>query len=527
MRLNPDIPPKLEEIINKALEKDRDLRYQHASEMRADLQRLKRDYESGQAGSSKLSETSELVVPPFPGNQPASTSALVSGLARRHRNKLVLAAFGLCALLVTLGYAIYRLGTGHARTERSTFETMKVTRITSDGKSRVSVISPDGKYVVHAVIANGLQSLWTLQLASRSEVQIVPPADVVYHGLSFSPDGNYVYFISAQTRNYLFKTLYQVPVLGGTPRKILEDVDSPPAFSPDGSRIAYVRLSGDKDRVDLLTNNTDGSDEHVISTRKMREYYLPFSRLAWSADAKSIILAAKADQDRTELLEIPTSGGPEKVLTGRNWTYVRDPLWMADHSGLVVSAAEPGSNSEQLWLLPYPTGEAHRITNDANSYQSLSLSADAMTIIATQRESTSNLWVAPEGKAERARPITSNDKDYNGANGVAWVSDRRIVFTSYRSGNLDLWIADADGSNPRQLTHSEGSNFDPSVSRDGTTIVFTSTRSGNEAVWRINVDGGTAIQLTRDGLELVPKITPDGKDVLFESWAHPGVFRIR
>src|SRR6202050_5147904 len=103
VRLNPDIPTKLEEIINKALEKNRDLRYQHASEMRADLQRLKRDYESGKAGGSKLSETSASVAPPpLPGDQPASTSALISGLARRHRNTLVLAAFGMCALLATL-----------------------------------------------------------------------------------------------------------------------------------------------------------------------------------------------------------------------------------------------------------------------------------------------------------------------------------------------------------------------------------------------------------------------------------------
>jgi eukaryotic-like serine/threonine-protein kinase len=524
----PELPAKLEEIINKALEKNRDLRYQHASEMRADIQRLKRDYESGKAGGGKPSGTNASVPPPpvLAGEHP-SASALVSGLARRHRNTLALATIVICALLASLGYALYRLGARHAQPERSSFETMKVTRITSDGKSRVAVVSPDGKYVVHAVTANGLQSLWTLQLASRSEVQIVPPAEVIYHGLSFSPDGNYVYFISAPRNNYYYKTLYQVAVLGGATRKILSDVDSPVAFSPDGRRIAYVRVAPVKG-VDLLTNNTEGSDERLVSTRRMQEQelYSPLSRLAWSADGKSIVLAAHSGQDRSDLVEVPIAGGPEKVLTTPNWTWVADPIWLADHSGLVFSATERGSNSEQLWLLPYPAGEARRITNDPNSYGGVSLSADPNMILATQRETTSNLLVAPEGKAEFARRITSNDKDYDGIDGLAWTPGGRIVFTSYRAANADLWITDVDGSNTRQLTHGEGLNSSPSVSPDGRTIVFTTTRSGTESIWRMDIDGGNPIQLTHNGMEFSPKITPNGKDVVYQSWIGQGIFKV-
>jgi len=526
VRLNPDIPTKLEEIISKALEKNRNLRYQHATEMRADLQRLKRDYESGKAGSTTPQRSPSVWPPQVAGDQPSSASADMSALARRHRNALVLAAFGLLALLAGLGYGAYRFGTRHAPPKHSTFEAMKITRITSDGKSRVSVISPDGKYVVHAVIANGLQSLWTLQLASRSEVQIVPPDDVIFHGLSFSPDGNYVYFISAPTKNYLFKTLYQVPVLGGAPRKILPDVDSPVAFSPDGGRIAYVRVNPEMDRVDLLTNNTQGSDEHLISSRKIRELYFPLSRLAWSADGKSIVLAARAGQDQSTLVEVPLTGGPEKVLTTRNWEWIENPIWLPDHSGLVFTAADPGSNSEQLWLLPYPAGEARRITNDPNSYRSLSLSADSMMMIASQNETTSTLWVASEGKAELARRITSSGKEDDGVDGLAWTPGGSIVFTSNRSENLDLWITEGDGSNLRQLTHGEGSNFEPSVSRDGRTIVFISTRSGTESIWKMDIDGGNPVQVTRTRLDLFPKITPDGKDVVYGSWMGQGIFKI-
>jgi eukaryotic-like serine/threonine-protein kinase len=526
-RLNADVPAELERMIGKALEKDRELRYQHASEMRADLQRLRRDCESGKSAVSKPSGTGvSALQPAVPIDQTPSASAVVSGLARRHRNALVSVTFAILALLASLGYALYRFGAYRAQPDPSAFDTMKMTRITSDGKSQVSVISPDGKYVVHAVVANGLQSLWTLQLASRSEVQIIPPADVIYHGLSFSSDGNYVYFISAATRNYLYKTLYQVPVLGGTPRKILEDVDSPVAFSPEGSRIAYVRVASDKNRVDLFTNNTEGSDERLISSRKLAQYYFPLSRLAWSADGKSIILAARTSQERSNLVEVSLADGTEKALATHNWAWIEDPIFLPDHSGLIFTASEPGSNLEQLWLLPYPTGEARRVTNDPNSYRSLSLSADSRTIIASQNETTSNLWVAPEGKSDLARRITANDKASDGVHGLAWTPDGHIIFSSYQSEKLDLWITSSDGSGLRQLTHGEGTNFEPSVSPDGRTIVFASTRSGTESVWKMDIDGGNPVELTHNTFALFPRITPDGKDIVYGTWMGQGVFKV-
>jgi eukaryotic-like serine/threonine-protein kinase len=519
----PGLPPKLEEIINKALEKNRDLRYQHASEIRADLQRLKRDSESA---GPPLIKPSAVDAPAVAMDRQPSSGALISGLARRHRVTLAIVTLGICALLACLGFAIYRYGLHGAKSERSAFESMKVLRITSDGKSTISAVSPDGKYVVHAVTLNGLQSLWTLQLASRNEVQIVPPAEVIYHGLSFSPDGNYVYFISALQKNYRFKTLYQVSVLGGPAHKILDDVDSPVAFSSDGARIAYVRISFETDKVQLLTNNTQGSDERVVSTRKMHEgYYLPLSRLAWSLDNKSIVLAVELGRNQVKLVEVPLDGGAEKILPAPDWQWVEDPIWLPDRSGLVLAAQERGSSSEQLWLLSYPSGKARHITNDANSYRGLSVSADSSVIAATQRDTFSSIWVVPDGKAESAPRITSTNKAFDGLDGLVWTPDEHIVFTSYRGGDLDLWIAAADGSNVRQLTRDQGHNFYPSVSPDGRTIVFLSSRTGVDSIWKMDIDGGNQVQLTH-GDELSPSITPDGKDIVYVSLTRRGIFKM-
>jgi eukaryotic-like serine/threonine-protein kinase len=521
VRMNPNLSAEFERIINKALEKDRNLRYQHASELRADLQRLKRDTDSGRLSVSSAATQGMSSAPSqVHGEHTPSGTGLVAGLAKRHRKSVVVTAVALVVVLAGLGYGIYRLGAGRApQPGRSAFETMKVMRVTTAGKSRLAAISPDGKYIVHAVRAEGQESLWTRQVAAKSDVQILHPADVIFYGLTFSPDGNYVYYLLAERRTSLFKVLYQVPVLGGVPRKLIADVDAPVAFSPDSTRLAYVRVTPERGEVNLLTNSTDGSGEKTLAVSKVPRNYLPLSRLAWSPDGKSIVLAARTSPEGSTLVEVPVTGGPEKRLTAREWRNVADPVWLADGSGLVFATRDPGSFSNQLWLLSYPGGQARRITNDLNSYWYVSVTADSNTISATQFETRSTLWTAPGGKAELARAISSGDKDHDGLDGMAWTPDGRIVFTSNRSGNLDLWISDVNGANTRQLTFAPANNSFPSVSPDGHTIVFASTRTGAWCLWKMDVGGVNPVQLTRGGVETRPQVSPDGKWVVYQSLA--------
>jgi Tol biopolymer transport system component/serine/threonine protein kinase len=516
-QFNPQLPPRLGEIVNKAIEKDRKLRYQTASDLRADLQRLRRDSESGRllGAAAMLPTVARVGSSEHDGK---SDSYIVASLTRRHRNVVVAASLASLVVLAGIGYGIYRLGAGGAAGHgASAFETMKVSRLTTSGDSQQAVISPDGKYVVHVLSVNGQQSLWIRQVAAANDVQIIPPADVIYHGLTFSPDGNYIYYVMAERRSYLTKTLYQVPVLGGTPQKVLFDVDAPVAFSPDGSRFAFVRYTPEKGESELLTCSADGSGEKRVAVRKVPQPFEVLSRLAWSADGKSIVLAGSSSPQGSTLIEVAVDGGYEKRLTAREWAYVFDPVWLADGTGLVFGAQDPGSQSDQLWLLTYPGGEARRITNDLNSYKGVSLSADSKTISAVQYEEHSTLWVAPGGKAELARQITSNDRNADGLLGLAWTRDGRIVFSSSRSGKLDLWIVDADGTNARQLTQLPGGTYFPAVSPDGHTIVFENSRAGSSFLWKMDINGANPVQLTHGGLDRTPLISPDGKMVVYAS----------
>jgi serine/threonine protein kinase len=234
IRLNPDLPPKLEDIINKALEKDRNLRYLHASDMRTDLQRLKRDTDSSHQVPAAV-ESAVATRTTQPAH--ASSSSAVVAVAKQHRLGLGIASLVAILLVGAASYGIYAL---LSRTRPAPFQNFSVSKVTETGKATLVAISPDGKYLLHVMDDNGQQSLRLRNIPTNSNTQIVAPGPVEYVGLRFSPDGNYVYFVRSEIASRSLKYLYRAPVLGGTPQKLVTDIDSNITLSPDGKKFAYL-----------------------------------------------------------------------------------------------------------------------------------------------------------------------------------------------------------------------------------------------------------------------------------------------
>jgi len=495
VKLNPELPEDLERIIQKALEKDRDFRYQHAAEIRADLRRLRRDTSSQQKVVRRQSATNITLAAPSvsPEGRPRSKAVFAIITA------IVLVALGLF-------FPVLRKKTGPA------FQTLTIERLTHLGSVLMAAISRDGKYVAYVAGIPGKGGLWVRQVATQSDIQIQPPTAGTYEGLTFSNDGNYLYF-TRDNGDGRPAELFQVPVIGGERRKVSSGVDSGITFSPDGQRFAFLR-EATADAQQLIVAGVDGGAEQVIAERSGTDEFYGYG-VGWSPDGR-LIAASAFSGGQCFVMTVPASGGPLKKLGVKGWQYIQRVAWLPDSSGVIVIAGETRTSPEQIWLISYPSAAIRRITNDLSNYTDLSLTGDGHSLAVVQADTVSNIWTVPDARAALASQLTFGVGTQDGIYGLAWAPDGRTVYAATTSGSRELWMA-APGGRPRQITFDSDLGFfsTPSLCPDGHTVVFGAGPLGNASIWKVDVEGGKPTSITSGGTQGAPSCAPDGKWVYF------------
>jgi Tol biopolymer transport system component len=531
--LPPEFSDNLKWMVKKALRKEAGDRYQTARELFSDLRELQGQIQETEANVGRFlsvdmqgagqtraaaAQEPEVTTREAPA-RPTSSAEYIVGEIKRLRGGAIVLLAGLVIAAAGLSFGLYKLIGGnrsqtsqHQAKAALPFQRMKIARLTSTGNATDAAISPDGKYVVHVVDDGKQQSLWMRQVSTSSNVQIKPPADVSYNGLTFSPGGDYLYYLAWDHITPI--SLYQMPALGGAPRKLIVDIDSVVTFSPDGKQFAFLRGYPSKGEVAVLVANADGTAERRVATHGIDPDTL--GDPAWSPDGKLIAYPAQgSDANGKTVFEVQVADGSVKPIGPQRWRQVENVTWLRDGSGLMFIARESVASPSQIWYLSYPGGLAHRITNDLNDYLSMSLAADSTALVTVKSEQVSNIWIAPNDDARSASQITHSK--FDGVEGISWTPDDKIVYVSGASGNLDLWMIEANGTGQKQLTAAAGNNSHPSVSSDGRYVVFVSDRTGTNHVWRIDIDGSNARQMTTGNGEWNPQCSPIGKVVIYQS----------
>ena len=493
---NPNLPPDLARIIRRCLAKDPTRRYQTAADLRNELEDLKQDTASGVMSAVRPA--------------PAAPSR-AAGVARWVA--IVAASLGIAALAVFL----VRRAREPDVPPAAAFAIDRMSRLTTTGSARLAAISPDGKYVVHVKLEEEGTSLWTRQTATTSDVRIVPPGEVRFDGLAFSPDGNYVYY-NAYPGTRGVASLFRVPVLGGTSAKLIEDVDSPVTFSPDQKRLAFMRGVMARGTTELIVADSDGGNARVLATAPPPDKFQS-EGLSWSPDGGTILATATSTRPgAANLIYAVNAQTGAMQIVGEPWAFTRDVAWLPDGRAFVATAVDfSGLSAPQIWSVSYPSGGRSRVTTDLNAYLGASVSADGKSLATVQIETIAAVYVS-DGKGGAPRKITGGPGRADGLGGLAWMPDGRIVYTSTASGLMQLWIADADGKNARQITSLSAPASFPWGAPDGKWIYFTSyTKEQGSALFRVSPDGTGIQQLTNDGDARDAVISPDGTTLYYTS----------
>ncbi len=404
----------------------------------------------------------------------------------------------------------------------------RVVRLTSGpALDQSPVIARDGKWVAYLSNARGATDVWVkfvtggdpVNLTASANLDVAPQFDS--GGLSISPDGAQIAFSAgphAGGDNTAIGTWVIPAPLGGVPRRLLE-VGRGARWSPDGARLAFI-VQGGSGGDAVWVADADGANPHEVAPKRggLHKHWA-----AWSHDSRYIYFnysVTTTNVEPSSIYRVAATGGPiESVL--ESVRRVVFPALTADGTGLIY-AANPASIDLGLWWKPIgaPPAAARQLTVGLGEYSEPSVSADGGRIVATLYDNRQSLVAFPTGvssAADQATLITTGDT--GDLDPTLSPDGSRLVFSSTRSGNRNLWIGRPDGGDARPLTSGESIDERPMFSPDGQRIAFVSDRGGDRGIWLMNAEGGSPHLLLRAQVLDTISWSRDGTRIVY---AEPG-----
>jgi eukaryotic-like serine/threonine-protein kinase len=477
VRLNPDLPVELEGIIKKCLEKDRNLRYQHASEIRTDLQRLKRDTDS------------------------RKFTAVTESKAREVRPHLRwLSVLGVTATVAIVALAFWL---------RSSSPAPKVTSfrpLTSDRERKFAPLVTDG---TRLYFMTPKKIGWTISEVSASggeTAQIASHLEDIWLD-DISPDGSEL-LIGQSFGQARDGPLYTLPLPAGLPRRVGDVLAHDAGWSPTGEQIVYSRGN------ELYVAKANGSESRRLVTLPAPAIYI-----RWSPNGKLLRFTVGDDKIPSTLWEVASDGtGLHRLLP--EW---RNPPneccgnWTRDGRYFVFQSESP-TNTIDLWavresggLLRTRTPEPVQLTSGATLMQAPVPSPDGKKLFAIGGRNLGEV-VKYDANSRQYLPYLSGTSAIQ----LGFSKDGQwVAYCSYPDGSL--WRSKVDGSERLQLTSPRAPALQPQWSPDGRQIAYTGSQPVTpQHIYVVSADGGAPREVTtgnRD--EVSPNWSPDGNSLIF------------
>jgi eukaryotic-like serine/threonine-protein kinase len=506
------VPPGLEKILHRALAKDRARRYQSADDMMADLRELRQSLDFSVS-------TRRLLIAPAPPKK---------------RIGLKLAVAAAAAAVASLSWWAW---SSYVASRPYIFETDH-RQITFNGHVLHSVISPNGQLLANAIGEPGAnQSITLRRVGGRAEDDVIalPPAPQRIDGMTFSLENRSLYIVT-KARSSDFGKLVRVPVgeaRQGQPEDVLEDIDGPVSFSPDGKEFAFVRFAQQPSsyRNELVVASTgDPSRVRVLATKQGLENL--GRRVAWSEQGDVIACvvyapaASGAIEARIDLVPVDQRGR-ERIVPMSGYESIGNIAWLNQGRDLIAAMSLHGETSDQAQIrsISVASGLVRRVTDGSAGYRGVSISRDHSKLVSVRLQENPRIWLAPSGNWSDGLAMSAQMEP---AGDLTWTPDGQVVFSSSHDGRLDLWLGDPKGSDPKPLTTSTYTDRSPAWIAGTHSLVFSSNRTGAYGLWRFDVPENQYRQLTQGKYDDQPTVSPDGKQIVYTAWqsGRPALWRV-
>jgi Tol biopolymer transport system component len=374
--------------------------------------------------------------------------------------------------------------------------------------------------------------LWLGQTDGGNSILLRPLAPAHYFTLAFSGDGGTLFFSLSDDTNPK-SALFRMPAFGGVPERLRDGIAGF-ALTPDGKSVVFA---GHPDRQNdrLFIVGLDGNGSREIASLPPQSGLISDSLSISPVGDLVAFSVVRRDvtgtEDTQDLFTARVGNGEIKQISSQHFTAIDKTAWLADGSGLMMTARERNSLSSvpqyRAYHIALGGGRLRGITSDLSCYSG-GLSVVKTSLITIELRQLNNIWVAPASDLAHAKQITFGSfGKYDGLWGLGWTPDGRLIFDSSDIQSQVISVMNADGSNQKQLTARGQVDSALDVSPDGRYIVFHSTRYSGEQtpsacgfdIWRIDIDGGNPKQLTFDKKSFQPQISPDSRFVYYKSWA--------